>query len=90
VFEKTAEELKVEFEFQPGDIQLVSNHSLLHTRTEYEDHEVGHPWAGVAAAHGAGSIVLSKVGLSVKALASQPNTPTWASLRRMHGRRPAL
>jgi alpha-ketoglutarate-dependent taurine dioxygenase len=24
-------------DLQPGDIQLVSNHSVLHARTEYED-----------------------------------------------------
>jgi hypothetical protein len=26
-------------DLQPGDIQLLSNHTNLHARTEYEDHE---------------------------------------------------
>jgi hypothetical protein len=30
--------LRLDMQFQPGDIQLVSNHSILHARTEYEDH----------------------------------------------------
>jgi hypothetical protein len=29
----------LEMDFEPGDIQLVSNHALLHSRTDYEDSE---------------------------------------------------
>ena len=29
----------VEMDLQPGDIQFLSNHTMLHARTEYEDHE---------------------------------------------------
>jgi len=32
-------EFFLEIEFEPGDIQLVSNHTLLHSRTDYEDFE---------------------------------------------------
>jgi hypothetical protein len=34
-----SEELFLEMNFEPGDIQLVSNHSLLHSRTDFEDFE---------------------------------------------------
>ncbi len=30
--------LRLDMQFQEGDIQLISNHFLLHSRTEYEDH----------------------------------------------------
>jgi hypothetical protein len=30
-------ELRLEMEFQPGDIQMISNHSVLHARTAYVD-----------------------------------------------------
>jgi hypothetical protein len=33
-----ADELRLDMEFEPGDIQLVSNHTILHARSEYEDH----------------------------------------------------
>lgn len=29
----------LEFEFQPGDVQLLSNHTVLHSRTAFIDHE---------------------------------------------------
>ena len=28
----------IEYDFAPGDIQLLSNHTVLHARTDYEDH----------------------------------------------------
>jgi hypothetical protein len=31
-------ELYLDMELQPGDVQLLSNHTILHARTEYEDH----------------------------------------------------
>jgi alpha-ketoglutarate-dependent taurine dioxygenase len=31
-------ELYLDMQFAPGDIQLVSNHVILHARTAYEDH----------------------------------------------------
>lgn len=30
-------ELRLDMQFEPGDIQLVSNHRVLHARTAYED-----------------------------------------------------
>jgi hypothetical protein len=33
-----SEELRLDMMFEPGDVQLVSNHTVLHARTEYEDH----------------------------------------------------
>ncbi len=30
-------DLYLEMDLEPGDIQLVSNHSVLHARTDYED-----------------------------------------------------
>jgi len=32
-------ELYLDMDLQPGDIQLLSNHSNLHARTNYEDYE---------------------------------------------------
>ncbi len=32
-------ELYLDMELEPGDIQLVSNHTVLHARTDYEDHD---------------------------------------------------
>ena len=29
----------LDMDLQPGDIQLLSNHSILHARTDYQDHE---------------------------------------------------
>jgi len=29
----------IDMDLRPGDIQLLSNHTNLHARTEYEDHE---------------------------------------------------
>jgi hypothetical protein len=26
---------------QPGDVQLLQNHNIVHNRSEFEDHEVG-------------------------------------------------
>lgn len=34
-----SQELFLEMEFEPGDIQLVSNHCLLHSRTNFEDYD---------------------------------------------------
>jgi Taurine catabolism dioxygenase TauD, TfdA family len=34
-------ELHLDMEFAPGDIQLLSNHTVLHARTAYEDHTEG-------------------------------------------------
>jgi len=31
-------ELRLDMAFEPGDIQLLSNHVVLHARTAYEDH----------------------------------------------------
>lgn len=31
-------DLSLEMQFQPGDIQLLSNHFVLNSRTAYEDH----------------------------------------------------
>lgn len=33
------EELQLPMDFRPGDVQLVSNETVLHARTAYEDHE---------------------------------------------------
>jgi hypothetical protein len=33
-----SDELALGMDFEPGDVQLLSNHSILHARTEYEDH----------------------------------------------------
>ena len=33
-------ELRMDYYLQPGDIEIVSNHTALHTRTEFVDHEV--------------------------------------------------
>lgn len=33
------EEVCYHMEFQPGDMQFINNHIVLHARTEYEDHE---------------------------------------------------
>ncbi len=33
------EGMYLDMDLQPGDIQLLSNHTNLHARTEYEDHD---------------------------------------------------
>jgi len=30
-------DLYLDMNFEPGDVQLISNHTVLHSRTEYED-----------------------------------------------------
>jgi len=35
--------LRLDFVLQPGDIQLLSNFVMLHTRTQYEDYPVRMP-----------------------------------------------
>ena len=35
--------LRLDFVLQPGDIQLLSNFVMLHTRTQYEDYPVRRP-----------------------------------------------
>ena len=37
--DKLAEELCLDMAFEPGDIQLCSNHSILHARTDFIDHD---------------------------------------------------
>lgn len=37
MFKATAKTLAVDINFQPGDISYVTNHTLLHSRTEFED-----------------------------------------------------
>ena len=37
MFNTVAEELKITMEFRPGDIQILNNQVMLHTRTAYED-----------------------------------------------------
>lgn len=32
-------EYRVDMDFLPGDVQLISNHTILHSRTAYEDHD---------------------------------------------------
>jgi len=32
-------DIRFEMQFEPGDIQLLSNHTVIHARTAYEDHE---------------------------------------------------
>lgn len=34
-----SEEFRLDMEFKPGDLQLLNNHFMVHSRTEYEDHE---------------------------------------------------
>ena len=43
VFDQIAssDELRLDWVLQPGDIQLLHNHQIVHTRSEYEDFEVG-------------------------------------------------
>ena len=38
IMEQLAEELCLEVEFEPGDIQLINNYVILHGRTGYEDY----------------------------------------------------
>ena len=33
------EDMCFHMEFEPGDIQLINNHTVLHSRTDYEDHD---------------------------------------------------
>jgi hypothetical protein len=35
--------LRLDLNLSPGEIQLVYNHNLVHTRSAYTDHEVPHP-----------------------------------------------
>ena len=35
-----SDKLRIDFLLQPGDIQLLSNHTQLHTRSAFEDYEV--------------------------------------------------
>ena len=35
-----SDKLRLDFLLRPGDIQLLSNHTQLHTRSAFEDHEV--------------------------------------------------
>jgi hypothetical protein len=37
MFNDVAEELRMTMEFRPGDIQILNNHVILHTRTAYQD-----------------------------------------------------
>lgn len=49
VFDEIAssDELRLDWVLQPGDIQLLHNHQIVHTRSEYEDFEVSfRPVAG--------------------------------------------
>jgi alpha-ketoglutarate-dependent taurine dioxygenase len=43
LYEETASspDLYLDMQFEPGDIQLVSNHFVLHARTAYEDDQRG-------------------------------------------------
>ncbi len=34
-----SDDLRFDMDFQPGDMQFLSNHAVLHARTDYEDHE---------------------------------------------------
>ena len=38
LFEEIADELKLDMELEPGDIQLLHNHQILHSRTAYTNH----------------------------------------------------
>jgi hypothetical protein len=38
LFQELADELSMPMDFQPGDIQLLHNHVMLHTRTAFEDY----------------------------------------------------
>lgn len=35
----SSRELYLDMDLEPGDIQLISNHTILHARTAYEDHD---------------------------------------------------
>ena len=35
----SSKSLYLDMDFEPGDVQLLSNHTILHARTAYEDHE---------------------------------------------------
>jgi hypothetical protein len=39
LYDELAEELALNMEFEPGDIQLLNNHLTYHARTRYDDHE---------------------------------------------------
>jgi hypothetical protein len=39
LFKTLSEELALDMEFEPGDIQLLNNHLTYHARTRYDDHE---------------------------------------------------
>jgi alpha-ketoglutarate-dependent taurine dioxygenase len=45
LFEELAasEEHAIHYILEPGDIQLLNNHTCLHHRTAFEDHQVGQP-----------------------------------------------
>jgi Taurine catabolism dioxygenase TauD, TfdA family len=38
LFDELAEELALDMHFEPGDIQLLNNHTIYHGRTRFEDH----------------------------------------------------
>jgi alpha-ketoglutarate-dependent taurine dioxygenase len=42
-YEEVAErpEIRLEMQFEPGDVQLLSNHTVLHARTAYQDGAAG-------------------------------------------------
>lgn len=35
-----SDKLRLDLELEPGDVQLIYNHNLVHTRSSYTDHEV--------------------------------------------------
>lgn len=51
--------LRLDFVLQPGDIQLLSNFVMLHTRTQYEDYPVR------AQAHPSLTSLTMSVGISI-------------------------
>ena len=38
-----SDELRMDYKLQPGDIQLLHNHSIVHCRSGFEDYNVGAP-----------------------------------------------
>ncbi|MFF2876381.1 TauD/TfdA family dioxygenase [Gottfriedia sp. NPDC057991] len=38
------EDLRIDMDLEPGDMQFVSNYTVLHSRTEYEDYEDSQKW----------------------------------------------
>ena len=35
-----SDELRMDMDLQPGDIQLLYNHTMLHSRSAFDDHDV--------------------------------------------------